>query len=203
MRERWRIEPERSTLRFRIGHAVLGEIGGQFHCWGGLALLDKADLRRSAVRIWVDLSSIDAGSPERDEYILGTELFDLQSEPALVFDSERIELSSAGRGVVAGRLAVHSFSTEIAVVVEARAPRRDASGTWHLVYTARTSVNRAAIGLRRSRHIVDWLDERVLGETLEIDAHVEARRDDRAAADLPPRVPQRGRVLTPPDLLRA
>jgi polyisoprenoid-binding protein YceI len=177
-RERWRINPERSTLRFSIGHADLREIRGQFHCWGGMVLIDPADSKRSSLRVWVDLSSIDTGSAARDHFILATELFDMHWEPALVFDSVRVEITGVGRGVVLGRLALHSFGKEIAVAIKAKPPRRDDKGVWHLVYTARTSIDRGALGLRRNRYIKDWLGESVVGETIEIAAHVEAARDN-------------------------
>lgn len=183
-REKWQIDPGRSTLKFRIRHSVLREIRGQFHCWGGLLLVDKADLRRSAIRIWVDMSSIDTGSTKRDEFILATELFDLQWEPALVFDSERMELSGPGRGMVVGRLALHGVGKDIAVAVEAKAPRRDNRGAWHVVYIAHASIDRGALGLRRNRTITDWLGEGVVGESIEIAAHLEAVRDERPETDL-------------------
>ena len=180
-RERWRINPERSTLRFSIGHADLREIRGQFHCWGGIFLLDPVDSKRSTLRVWVDLSSIDTGSTARDAFILATELFDTHWEPALVFDSERVEITGVGRGVVVGHLALHSFVKEIAVAIKAKPPLRDAKGVWHLVYNARTSIDRGALGLRRNRHIKDWLGESVVGENIEIAAHVEAARDNTLA----------------------
>jgi polyisoprenoid-binding protein YceI len=199
-RERWRINSERSTLRFRIGHAVLQQIRGRFHCWGGTVLIDNRDLRRSVVRIWIDLSSIDTGSAKRDAFILATELFDIHWEPALVFDSERIEITGVGRGFIFGRLALHSFGKEIALAVEAKAPRSDSKGVWHLVYTARTSIDRGALGLRRNRYIDDWLSEAVVGETIEITAHVEVMPDDRPIADRPasPAPVSRAQRLGPP-----
>ena len=184
-RERWQIDAGQSTLEFTIDHSVLRKIRGQFHCWGGLLLVDKVDLRRSAIRIWVDMSSIDTGSTERDELILSTEPFDVHWEPALAFDSERVEIGRAGRGNVVGRLALHGFHQEIAVAVEAEAPRHDERGQWHIVYIARASIDRAGLGLRRNRTIADWLGEGVVGATIEVVAHLEAVLDDRPAAVLP------------------
>ena len=143
-----------------------------------MVLLDPADSKRSSVRVWVDLSSIATGSAARDEFILATELFDMHWEPALVFDSERVEMTGVGSGVVVGRLALHSFGKEIAVAIKAKPPRRDDKGVWHLVYTARTSIDRGALGLRRNSYIKDWLGESVVGETIEIAAHIEAARDN-------------------------
>jgi polyisoprenoid-binding protein YceI len=174
--ERWRIDTERSTLRFRIHHAVLRELEGQFDCWGGMVLVDP-DPARCSVRIWIDLSSIDTGSARRDNFILATELFDLIAEPALVFDSQRIEFLEADRGVVVGWLALNSFRKQIAVSVERAPTRALPSGSKRLGFIARASIERRALGLRRPRHARDWLSDRAVGDIIEIAATVELAHD--------------------------
>jgi polyisoprenoid-binding protein YceI len=175
-RERWRIDAERSTLRFHIQHAVLRELGGQFHCWGGMVLFDP-DPVRCSVRVWVDLSSIDTGSMRRDNAILATELFDVIAEPALVFDSLRVEALDADCGVVVGWLALNSYRKQIAVKVERGPTRASPPGTVRLGFTARASIERRALGLHRHRHPRDWLSEQLVGDTIDIAASIELARD--------------------------
>ena len=67
---------------------------GKFHCWGGQLRIDSADPRKTEVRIWVELPSIDTGSPARDNEILRTELLDQREEPALEFEGERLEIDA-------------------------------------------------------------------------------------------------------------
>jgi polyisoprenoid-binding protein YceI len=183
-RESWRIDPERSELRFSIGHVVLGEIQGRFDCWGGSILLDRTRPSQSTVRIWVDLSSVNTGLERRDRYILTTELFDTHEEPGLVFDSARVEITRLNHGIVAGRLSVRSFGQDIEVGVEAETLRRDDAGRPRAIYAACASIDRLAIGLRRKRGIRDWLGERVLGRTIQISAHIEATPENAAASAL-------------------
>ena len=58
----WKIDVERSALQFSLRHKLLGEIAGQFRCWGGQVRIDPENPRKADVRIWVELSSIDTGS---------------------------------------------------------------------------------------------------------------------------------------------
>ena len=183
-REQWRIDPERSTLRFTIPHAVLGTVDGQFHCWGGLVLLDPLERGRSVVRIWVDLSSIDTGSARRDESLLDTELFDVRWEPGLCFDSEQMALVDAHHAVLLGQLAVRCLCKQVVVVVEAKAVWRGVDGSDRRSFIARASIERSAFGLRRRGHLPDWLSDRLLGDRVDIDAYVEAVREGLAAGDL-------------------
>ena len=182
--ERWRIDSERSTLRFHIHHAVLRELDGQFQCWGGMVLFDP-DPGRCSVRIWVDLSSIDTGSTSRDNSILATEVFDGIAEPALVFDSQRVEALDADRGLVVGWLALNSFRKQIAVKVERDPTHAFPPGTMRLGFIARASIERAALGLHRPRSARDWLSEQLVGDTIDIASSIELARD-LTIADRPP-----------------
>jgi polyisoprenoid-binding protein YceI len=175
-RERWTIDSETSNLTFSLRHALLGQIKGEFRCWGGDVLLDRADPSRSSVRIWVELSSIDTGSRRRDDDILDTELFDVSWEPALVFESERFETDDRGQAVMFGLLNLHSYRKNISVSIDASLPREDGAGAPRLVGTARASIDRGALGLRRAGGVSDWLNERFLDKAIEMTAHVEATR---------------------------
>ena len=141
---------------------------------GRQILFDREDPRRSRVRIWVDLSSIDTGSEERNDYILSTGLFDMRWEPALVFDSEHVDIDDVQHGAVVGSLTLQSIRKQIVVNIEASVPQRDSSGAWRFIGTARTSISRAAFGLRRPRRPGDLLSDEMLGDDIEMAAEIEA-----------------------------
>ena len=173
-REVWRIDPESSTLRFSLRHKLLGQLSGQFECWGGQILFDRADQKRSAVRIWVDLSSIDTGSNARDEYILSTHLFDVHWEPALVFDSDHVDIDDAEHAAVVGWLTLQAVRKRVVVEIEASVPQPERGGAQRFICSARASISRAAFGLRRSHRGGDLLSDAMLGEEIDMLAQIEA-----------------------------
>jgi polyisoprenoid-binding protein YceI len=180
--ELWTIDVDRSALRFSLRHKLLGEIGGQFRCWGGQLRIDSANPREAEVRIWVEVSSIDTGSPSLDERILRTELFDQREEPALEFDGERLEVDASDHFTLVGWLGLHSFRKEISVAVEDCALQIGPSASPRFVCTARASVERKALGLHRKRRLDHWLSEQLLGDTIDIAAHIEAEGSVGTAA---------------------
>jgi polyisoprenoid-binding protein YceI len=182
----WKIDVERSALRFSLRHKLLGEIAGQFRCWGGQVRIDLENPGKADVRIWVELSSIDTGSPSRDDEILRTELFDQRGEPALEFDGERLEVDASDHLRVVGWLGLHAFRKEIAVAVEDYALSAGASESPRFVCTARASVDRKALGLRRKRGVDHWLSDKLLGDTIDIAAHIEATLESAGASSSPP-----------------
>ena len=192
--ETWRIDPE-STLGFSLRHKLLGHLRGTFECWGGRILFDREDPSRSAVRIWVDLSSIDTASPERDDYILSTGLFDVRWEPALVFDSEHVDIDDARHATVVGWLTLQSIRKQLVLEIEASVPQCDSS----FIGTARASISRAAFSLRRPSELGDLLNDAMLGEDIEVVAQIEATRVQSTSVSLPVATRNRDdRESTPP-----
>jgi len=169
-RECWNIDAERSSLTFSLRHALLGQIRGEFRCWGGRVLIDSRARSQPAVHVWVDLASLDTGSRRRDKSILDTELFDVQWQPSLVFDSERLEYTDDGLAVLTGWLGLNSLRKEISLEVTFSRPPGD--GAAGFVATARAAIDRRAFGLRREANARDWLSERFVDRTIEMVAQV-------------------------------
>lgn len=172
--ECWKIDVDHSTLRFTLRHKLLGEIAGQFRCWGGHVQIDPQTPRNAAVRIWVELSSIDTGSPSRDDEILRTELFDQREEPALEFDGERFESDASDHLSLVGWIGLHAFRQKVSVTVEDYALKAGAPGAPRFACMARVSVDRKALGLCKKRGMEHWLNDRLLSDTIDITAHIEA-----------------------------
>jgi polyisoprenoid-binding protein YceI len=172
-RERWKIDADRSSLAFHLPHTLLGEISGRFDCWGGRLLLDPLNLEHSAVRIWVELSSIDTGSRRRDEELLSTELFDHRWEPALEFDSDRLKLRPSG-ATLDGWVTLRAVRSRASIEIESPLVNVDAGGKPRLVCAARGSFDRKVLGMRHSGSAEHWLSDRLLGGMIEIVAHIEA-----------------------------
>jgi polyisoprenoid-binding protein YceI len=173
-RDCWYIDTEKSSLTFSVRHALLGEIRGEFLCWGGFVRVDAHGDGAPSVHVWIDLSSLDTGSPKRNEAILATELFDVASEPALAFDAEGIDVGASGSAMLHGSLTLQSFRQTVSVSVEVNRLGRGPSEPG-LVATARASIDRRALGLRRGSAVKDWLSERLVAPTIEMNAQIEAK----------------------------
>ena len=115
--ERWEIDPARSKLTFTLRHLVISEIKGSFGRWGGTLYLDRGQPSLSSVQVWIDVSTIDTGEPERDDHIRSSEFLDAKQLPRAEFESSAVE-EKDGRAVVRGRLRLHGVTRDIDVVVE-------------------------------------------------------------------------------------
>ena len=140
-------------------------------------------------RIWVELSSIDTGSPNRDDAILHTELFDQREEPALEFDGECLAMDASDHLTVVGWLGLHAFRKKISVAVEDYALAASVSEPPRFICTATASVDRSALGLCRKRGIDHWLSDQLLCDTIDISAHIEAALENGTASSSPLTLP--------------
>ena len=141
--ERWEIDPGRSKLTFTLRHLVVSEIKGSFTRWGGTLYLDRHQPRLSSIQVWIDVSTIDTGAPERDDHIRSSEFLDANQLPHAEFQSSAIE-EKDGRAVVRGRLRLHGVTRDIDVDVEPCAPPAPGGKN---VYRLRAKLDRQSFGL--------------------------------------------------------
>ena len=63
----WNIDTAHSGINFSIRHMVVSKVRGRFAKYSGTLELDDDDLTRSVVEATIDASSIDTGTPQRDD----------------------------------------------------------------------------------------------------------------------------------------
>lgn len=151
----------------------MSEIGGCFHNWGALLLLDAEDPSRSRLTGWVDLTSIDTGSPERDAQIRSLEFFNVVHFPVAEFRSEMIAPLDAHRFVARGPLELHGVVQPIELAVTV-GPRIEDGDVVRATYEVHGTIDRQAFGLHWNQDLD--VGGVVVGDRIDIRAHVEAVR---------------------------
>jgi hypothetical protein len=127
--------------------------------------------------VWIDLSSIETGSPKDDEQVLATGLFDSHWEPGAAFEGDNVTIADLRHGVVSGRGGGGGARPKAAGWVYAEPSRISAAGEYSRIWGAHASLDRRSFGLHRQRDVGDWLDEAVLAKTIDVKVHIEAVRD--------------------------
>jgi polyisoprenoid-binding protein YceI len=146
--EHWQVDPEHSRFRFTLHHLVIHEIRGSFGTWGGELVLHRKQPSHSRVAIWIDLSSLDTGEPERDEQVRSSEFLDIARFPRAEFRSTRVTLRDHAPAAVTGELSLHGVTHELEMEVGAERDWTDADGRLHAAYTIHGHLDRQRYGLR-------------------------------------------------------
>lgn len=104
--------PEQSRITF-VSKQMGVPVTGQFRRFQGEIAFDPAHPAGGKARIEVDLASVDAGSREANEEVVGKDWFFVKSFPAAVFEARRIKPLGGNRFEVAGSLTVKGRSRDI------------------------------------------------------------------------------------------
>src|SRR5688500_2511676 len=118
IRSNWNIDPTHSGINFSIRHMVVSKVRGRFAKYSGTVQLDEDDLTRSTVQATIDASSIDTGTPQRDDHLRSADFFDVEKFPELRFDSQRIEKLSPDRYRMVGDLTIRGVTRGVSLDVD-------------------------------------------------------------------------------------
>jgi polyisoprenoid-binding protein YceI len=185
--ERWEIDGDHSELGFSLRHIVVSEIHGRFRSWGGEMVFDPDDVARTKIRVWVDVGSIETGSPERDDHVRSAEFLDAARFPRAQFESTFVAPRRDGEAGVTGRLSLHGATRTVDLDVVAQRAWVDPDGLMRLTYTVRGRIDRQAFGLHWNQDLdVGGI---VVGDKVDIDARVELVRQEADVGVTPWREP--------------
>jgi len=143
----WNIDQTHSTIGFSIRHMVFSKVRGRFLKYTGAIQLDD-DLAKSWVEVTIDATTIDTGTPQRDNHLRSPDFFDVEKFPELRFRSTRVEDLGAGRLRVIGDLTIRETTREIALDADAAGRGMDPWGNERIGFVAKTSIDRKDFGLQ-------------------------------------------------------
>jgi polyisoprenoid-binding protein YceI len=143
----WNIDAAHSGINFSIRHMVVSKVRGRFASYSGVAKIDDDDITRSAVEVTIEASSIDTGTPQRDEHLKSADFFDVEKFPQLRFRSDRIEKIEDDRYRVTGALTIRDVTREVSLDVEYGGRARDPWGNQRIGFVAKGAIDRKDYGL--------------------------------------------------------
>ena len=170
----WNIDAAHSGITFSVKHMVVSKVRGRFTKYTGSIDVDDADITRSVVDVTIDASSVDTGTPERDGHLRAPDFFDVENFPVLRYLSKRIDKIDDDHYRVLGDLTIRGVTREVALDVEYGGRAKDPWGNERIVFSAKTSINRADFGLKWNQ----MLDAGgvLVGERIDIELDVQGVR---------------------------
>lgn len=127
---------------------------------------DAAAPAKSSVRLELDLGSIDAGSPDANQEVVGKTWFDLKNFPTATFVSTAVKPLGGNRYEMSGKLTIKGRSRDI---------------TTPVTFTQRgdTAVFEGGFTLKRLEFAIgdgSWSDTSIVADEVKVSFHVEADR---------------------------
>ena len=166
----WQIDPDHSSIQFKIRHLTVSNVKGDFGKAKGVVTMDDKDITQLKVELTIDPASVNTNHAKRDEHLRGPDFFDVSKYPTLTFVSKRVIKTDANRLKVIGDLTIRGVTREITVDVEGPTPEvKDPGGNLRRGATGTSRINRKDFGMAWNR----VLDTGGLVVSDEVDIYVE------------------------------
>jgi polyisoprenoid-binding protein YceI len=120
----WRIDPQRSTLKFSIGHLGLHTVHGTLAISGEFVMADEPE--GSSVSAVIDLASVHTGSHGRDKSARSSSLLDVGNYPTGHYRSTAVVPAAPGGNprtfVLEGELTLLDVTRPVALDISLQEP---------------------------------------------------------------------------------
>ncbi len=187
--ETYKIDKAHSVVGFEIRH-LLTKVRGGFSDFEGMIRFDSDKPEDSSVNVTIQAASIDTNHDKRDEDLRSDNFFDVETYPAITFESSEVVKTGDNAYDVKGTFRMHGVSREITLPVGFLGAITDNRGNHKVGFEASASVDRKHYGIVWNRALEGG--GLVLGDDVEISINIQAIKTDEVTA-APPTEQDEGR----------
>jgi polyisoprenoid-binding protein YceI len=140
----WTLDPTHTEVAFTVRH-LMSKVRGTFKQFEGSIVIGD-DLMSSSAEATIDLSSVDTGTPQRDDHLRSSDFFDASTQPTMTYRSKA--LRPRGDDYVAvGDLTIKGVTREVELSVELLGAGVDAYGNERIGLEATGLISRKDFGI--------------------------------------------------------
>lgn len=143
---RWILDPEHSTIEFRITHMVVSKTTGQFTDYAGFISLDAEDGTVTAIEATIQAESVNTNHVKRDTHLRNAEFLDVKLYPTIAYKMKHYKKTSDGFTAV-GDLTLHGMTKEVILVGRYNGSTKDPWGNTRAGFSAEGKLNRKDFGM--------------------------------------------------------
>lgn len=142
----WIADKAHSSVSFQIRHLGLSNVRGRFETFDATLSIGTT-LAEVSIGAVIDSSTINTGQPDRDAHLRGTDFFNVDLHPKLIFASTAVTETGDGYEL-AGELTINGITQPVALAVEFfGAEEFPGDGKVHAGFLATGEIRRADFGI--------------------------------------------------------
>ena len=143
---RWNIDPEHSTIEFRVTHMVVSKTTGRFMDYAGYIDLDAEDGTVTAIEATIQAESVNTGHIKRDTHLRNAEFLDVKLYPTITYKMKSYRKTTEGFTAV-GDLTLHGVTKEVTLAGRYNGSTKDPWGNTRAGLSAEGKLNRKDFGM--------------------------------------------------------
>jgi len=142
----WTIDTAHSTVGAVARHLMVTKVRGRFTSFGGT--VHVADpFEGSRVEVTIDASSIDTGTPQRDDHLRSPDFLDVENHPTIEFRSTGFEPTGDATFRLDGDLTIRGITKRVRLDAEYLGLAADAYGNSRISFSATGEIDREEFGM--------------------------------------------------------
>jgi polyisoprenoid-binding protein YceI len=172
----WTIDSMHSFVTFTVEHFTVALARGLASGPAGTIRI-APDLLSSSVNATIDATTLTTGNSARDEKILGADVLDVATYPAIDFASRALTESAPGSYALAGELTIHGVTRPVTLDLVLHGVITDTWGKTRLGLTATGEIKRSDFGVLKFGHVPLAAGGFMVPDTVRVALDIEATRD--------------------------
>jgi len=143
---RWNVDPEHSTIEFRVSHMVISKTTGRFMDYTGFIEMDTEAGTVKVIEATIKAASVNTNHEKRDAHLRNPDFFDVEKYPAITYRMKSAKKAGDGYTAV-GDLTVRGVTKEVTLTGNFNGATKDPWGNHRAGFTGEGKVNRKDYGM--------------------------------------------------------
>ena len=143
---RWNLDPEHSTIEFRVAHMVVSKTTGRFMDYAGFIDMDAEDGTVTAIEATIKAESVNTNHIKRDTHLRNAEFLDVKQYPTITFKMKSYK-KTAGSFTAVGDLTLHGVTKDVTLDGRYNGATKDPMGNDRAGFSAEGKLNRKDFGM--------------------------------------------------------
>ena len=143
---RWNLDPEHSTIEFRVVHMVVSKTTGRFTDYVGFVEMDAEAGTVTAMGATIVAGSVNTNHGKRDTHLRNADFLDVEQYPTMTYKLKSYKKTAEGFTAV-GDFTLRGVTKEVTLVGRYNGATKDPWGNIRAGFSAEGKLNRKDFGL--------------------------------------------------------
>lgn len=143
---RWNVDPEHSTIEFRVTHMVVSKTTGRFTDYAGFVDMDAESGTVTAIEATIKSGSVNTSHEKRDAHLRNADFLDVEQYPTMTYKLKSYNKTAEGFTAV-GDFTFHGVTKEVILVGRYNGAMKDPWGNTRAGFSAEGKLNRKDFGM--------------------------------------------------------
>jgi len=149
---RWNVDPEHSTIEFRVVHMLVSKTTGHFTEYQGFIDMDAEAETVKAIEAAIKTTSVNTNHAKRDAHLRNADFFDVEKYPTMTYRMKQYQKTADGYQAV-GELTLHGVTKDITLTGNFNGVAKDPRGNLRAGFNAEGKLNRKDFGMVWSKSL--------------------------------------------------